>query len=74
MGRKKTLDYYVEENTGQHKNHLKWMVMSRRNGVITSHLDEDTTKQHVDKNNTNLPEGLDRSVSYKAHKRYNHGI
>ena len=64
------MDYYYEENTGQYKNHLKWMVMSKKNGVITSHLDKDTTIQHVAKNNKSYPNGLDVTTTYKAHRRY----
>lgn len=68
------MDYYLEENTGQYENHLQWMVMSNRNGVITSHRIEETSIQHIDKNNKFWPNGMDRSESYEAHKRFNHGI
>ena len=51
--------YYYKENNGEYPNELKHLVMSNHtNKPVASHLNKETTMEHINKNNKRYPYGF----------------
>jgi len=55
--------YYYIKNDGKYPNELTWLVMSKISGMITSHLNAEDAKHHVDNNNRRWPNGCPKRKS-----------
>lgn len=51
--------YFYKLNNGEYPNELTHLVMSNHtNKPVASHLNEETTKKHIEKNNKSFPYGF----------------
>ena len=62
------MEYYYIKNDGKYINELEYVIMSKTNVVITSHLSEETAKIHVERINKCYPNGIKKRYGAKLHQ------